>query len=251
MNTDNTAPVAVVTGAARGIGRAIVDRFRADGYRVAGVDRDWSDTPGTPDHGPTMTRPGLLRITADVSVPEEIDRAVATVDSEWGRIDALVNNAGVGIWRAPEDLAVEEWDTVINTNLRGTFLFSRAVAATMRRAVAGAIVNIASTRALMSEPDSEAYAASKGGIVALTHALAASLSRDRIRVNCISPGWIETREYETLAESDHRQHWAGRVGTPEDVAAACAWLTSSEAGFVTGTNLVVDGGMTRTMIYAE
>ncbi|HOP73043.1 MAG TPA: SDR family oxidoreductase, partial [Thermoclostridium caenicola] len=112
-------------------------------------------------------------------------------------------------------------------------------------------VNIASTRALMSEPNWEAYAATKGGIVALTHALAASLGKDRITVNAISPGWIETGDYTRLRPADHEQHLSGRVGKPEDIARACLYLTDKANDFVTGINLVVDGGMTRKMIYVE
>jgi NAD(P)-dependent dehydrogenase (short-subunit alcohol dehydrogenase family) len=103
----------------------------------------------------------------------------------------------------------------------------------------------------MSEPNSEAYAASKGGLVALTHALAVSLGSEGIRVNCISPGWIETGDYTALRTGDHSQHPAGRVGTPDDVVRACLFLTDPANDFVTGTNIVVDGGMTRRMIYAE
>jgi NAD(P)-dependent dehydrogenase (short-subunit alcohol dehydrogenase family) len=249
-NLATSRPVAVITGAARGIGRVVARSYLAAGYRVAGIDRAWpdgSDDPGDSDAG----RDDILQITADVSRPEDIDRAVAEVVARWGRIDVLINNAGFGIRRPPDELAVEEWDAVINTNLRGTFLMSRAVAGVMRRNAAGAIVNLASTRALMSEPDSEAYAASKGGIVALTHALAASYAQDGVRVNCVSPGWIETGDYDRLSEADHRQHWSGRVGRPEDIASACLFLTARENGFVTGTNLVVDGGMTRRMIYEE
>jgi hypothetical protein len=115
----------------------------------------------------------------------------------------------------------------------------------------GAIVNIASTRALMSEPHSEAYAASKGGIVAITHALAASLSNEHITVNAISPGWIETGDYSQLTDKDHNQHLSKRVGKPEDIAKGCLYLTSEENDFVTGINLIIDGGMTRKMIYEE
>ncbi|MNI76721.1 3-oxoacyl-[acyl-carrier-protein] reductase FabG [compost metagenome] len=113
----------------------------------------------------------------------------------------------------------------------------------------GSIINIASTRALMSEPNSEAYAASKGGIVSLSHALAVSLGQDHIRVNCISPGWIETGDYEGLRSIDHEQHPAGRVGKPADIVKACLYLTDPENDFVTGTEMIIDGGMTRKMIY--
>ena len=118
------------------------------------------------------------------------------------------------------------------------------------------IVNISSTRAFMSEPETEAYSASKGGIAALTHSMAVSLSKKNIRVNSISPGWIDVSGWkkgsgkeEVITEADHKQHPAGRVGKPEDIAAACFYLTGEEAGFVTGTNLNVDGGMTVKMIY--
>jgi len=113
----------------------------------------------------------------------------------------------------------------------------------------GAIINIASTRAIMSEPNSEAYAASKGGIVALTHALAASFSKYQIMVNAILPGWIETGNYNELSNADHLQHFSQRVGKPSDIANACLFLANKENNFITGTQLVVDGGMTKKMIY--
>lgn len=119
----------------------------------------------------------------------------------------------------------------------------------MRKRGGGSIINIASTRAFMSEPNSEAYAASKGGIIALTHALAVSFAPDHIQVNAISPGWIETGDYGQLREIDHLQHPAGRVGRPDDIARACLYLTSEGNDFITGANLVIDGGMTRKMIY--
>jgi NAD(P)-dependent dehydrogenase (short-subunit alcohol dehydrogenase family) len=167
----------------------------------------------------------------------------------FGRIDILINNAGISDKKSPCNLAVEEWDNIINTNLRSVFLCSREAAKYMKHSGGGSIVNIASTRAFMSEPDTEAYAASKGGIVSLTHALAASFAPDRIRVNCISPGWIETGDYDSLSEEDHKQHLSGRVGKPEDVARACLYLTGKGSDFNDGTNVIIDGGMTRKMIY--
>ncbi|HAC30043.1 MAG TPA: oxidoreductase, partial [Marinobacter hydrocarbonoclasticus] len=151
---------------------------------------------------------------------------------------------------------LEQWQRRMDVNLTGPFLVSKHAIPHLRKA-RGVIVNMASTRALQSEPDTEAYAATKGGLVALTHALAISLGPE-IRVNCISPGWIDTRDWqgseqavEPLSEADHQQHPAGRVGSPEDIASLVAYLISSEAGFVTGQNFVVDGGMTRKMIYHE
>ncbi|MDF2836594.1 MAG: short chain dehydrogenase family protein [Paenibacillus sp.] len=174
------------------------------------------------------------------------------IEELFGRVDVVVNNAGFGIWKSPYDLEPDEWDHVVNTNLRGTFLCSREAAKLMRKdGTGGSIVNISSTRALMSEPNSEAYAASKGGILSLTHALATSLGPDRITVNAICPGWIETGDYGELRRVDHAQHPSGRVGKPEDIARACLYLTDPRNDFVTGTRITVDGGMTTKMIYAE
>jgi len=115
----------------------------------------------------------------------------------------------------------------------------------------GRIINMASTRAIMSEPNSEAYAASKGGIVSITHSLAASLQPNGITVNCISPGWIQVDQSEELKETDHLQHWSNRVGKPEDIAKACIYLADPENNFINGQNIIIDGGMTRKMIYEE
>jgi NAD(P)-dependent dehydrogenase (short-subunit alcohol dehydrogenase family) len=145
-------------------------------------------------------------------------------------------------------LSLEEWSRVLATNLTSTFLFARAAAAMLSEAQ-GAIVTIASTRARMSEPDTESYAAAKGGLVALTHALAISLG-PRVRANVISPGWIDVGK-DPIRPRDHAQHPAGRVGRPEDVASLAAWLLHPDQGFVTGGEFVVDGGMTRKMIYEE
>jgi NAD(P)-dependent dehydrogenase (short-subunit alcohol dehydrogenase family) len=168
----------------------------------------------------------------------------------FGRLDALVSNAGIMIRKPLRQLTLAEWHHAIDTNLTATFLFARAAERELRK-THGAIVTIASTRALMSEANTESYSASKGGIVALTHALAISLGPD-IRVNCISPGWIETKNYSALRRKDHAQHPMGRVGKPEDIAEVVTFLLDPKrSGFVTGANFIVDGGMTRKMIYEE
>lgn len=240
----------VVTGAGRGIGAALAAAYSKEGAIVAAIDREAANVGRIVE---TIREAGgdAAAYAVDLRSPDEVAATFAEIEERHGRIDVLINNAGLGIWKSPYELELDEWDTVINTNLRGTFLCAREAAKRMRGRDGGAIVNIASTRALMSEPNSEAYAASKGGIVALTHALAVSLGADRIRVNAISPGWIENGDYDALKSSDHGQHPAGRVGKPHDIVRACFYLTDPANDFVTGVNLVVDGGMTRKMIYEE
>ena len=242
------APVALVTGAARGIGRAIAQRLLDDGFRVGVVD-----LPGTNlKRSYTKAARRVVLIEGDVADEQTSRRAVKAVVEKFGRLDGLVSNAGIMVRKPLAKLTLAEWRKVIDTNLTAAFLFARAAEKPLR-AAGGAIVTIASTRALMSEPDTESYSATKGGIVALTHALAISLGPD-VRVNCISPGWIVVRRDQEakLRRKDHLQHPAGRVGKPQDIAEMVAFLIDRErAGFVTGVNFVVDGGMTRKMIYEE
>jgi NAD(P)-dependent dehydrogenase (short-subunit alcohol dehydrogenase family) len=228
--------VALVTGAARGIGLGIAELLARDGWHVVITDRD-----ATPSEVPARC------VRADVSDEAAVTMLVNGIREREGRLDALVCNAGVMLRKPLRAVTLAEWSAVIATNLTSTFLLVRA-AEGLLRAARGAIVTIASTRARQSEPDTEAYAASKGGLVALTHALALSLGPE-VRVNCVSPGWIVTKP-EALRPVDHEQHPVGRVGRPEDIAALVAWLVGPESGFVTGAELVADGGMTRRMIYA-
>jgi len=242
-------PVALVTGAANGIGRAVTRHLLATGWHVGAIDVPQQKLQTTFARYAGGGRSAAI-ITRDVSQAPTAERAVREVLERFGRLDAVVSNAGIMIRRPIAKLTPADWHRVLDVNLTATFLFARAAERALR-ASKGAIVTIASTRALMSEPNTESYSASKGGLLALTHALAISLAPD-VRVNCVSPGWIKTSDYNTLRRKDHRQHPAGRVGKPQDVAEVVAFLLDAErSGFITGANFIVDGGMTRKMIYEE
>lgn len=239
--------VLAVTGGAHGIGRGIALRFAREGYAVSIADVDEAAGEAA---ARAVREIGVdaVFVRTDVSRPDEVAAWIETTIRKLGSVDVLVNNAGIAKNRPFLELSADDFDAVIAVNLRGTFLCSQAAARWMIEHGGGAIVNIASTRAFMSEPATEAYSASKGGILALTHASAISLG-PRVRVNCVCPGWIETRRAPVTSEHDHAQHPAGRVGTPDDVAGACVYF--ARAGFVTGQHLNVDGGMTVKMIYEE
>lgn len=238
----------IATGAANGIGRAIAKAYAAAYFNVIIADID--------EENGTILQDELLEqgytaefIRCDVSEPDSIDSLIEEAVKSFGGIDILINNAGISEFISPDELSVETWDLILNTNLRAAFLLTRGAAKEMKKRGGGSVVNIASTRALMSEKDSEAYAASKGGLLALTHAMALSYSDHNITVNCISPGWIHTGDADDLRDIDHQQQPSNRVGKPEDIARACLFLTDSANDFITGENLVIDGGMTRKMIY--
>ena len=243
---DSKAPVAIVTGAAKGIGRAIAHKLIDTGWRVGAVDLTGAGL-GTAFRG-RENRVELIR--ADVAQERTAVLSVEATLERFGQLDAIVSNAGI-MRRVPLcQLTLADWRRVIDTNLTAAFLFAQAGEKALRTAH-GSMVTIASTRALMSEPNTESYSAAKGGLLALTHALAISLGPD-VRVNCVSPGWIQTTEYNGLRRKDHTQHPVGRVGKPGDVAEMVAFLLDGHrSGFMTGANFVVDGGMTRKMIYEE
>ncbi|MDY0093498.1 MAG: SDR family oxidoreductase [Candidatus Vecturithrix sp.] len=249
--------VVLITGGAQGIGKGIAQYLVQKGMAVVIADHD-------AEAGEETTREyhvlgDIHFISLDVTDEASVQQAIAKTIDHYGRLDALVNNAGIANpGNTPvEHLTLDVWNKVIATNLTGYFLCTKYAAPHLRQ-TRGAIVNIASTRALQSEAHTEAYAASKGGVVALTHALAISLG-PQIRVNCISPGWIEVRDWKKQAmrqtpeqsHLDREQHPVGRVGVPNDIAAMVALLISTETGFITGQNIVIDGGMTKKMIYVE
>ena len=249
--------VAIVTGGGQGIGKGIAFRLLEERMHVAILEKD---PEAGEDAASELSLVGDVHFfPADVADEDSVKKAVRRTVETFGRLDALINNAGISdpVSGPVENLSLADWNRIIQTNLTGCFLCAKYSVPHLRKEL-GAIVNIASTRAFQSEPNTVAYSASKGGLVALTHALAVSLGPE-IRVNCVSPGWIDGsgwkkgagRSEQELRRVDHEQHPVGRVGRPQDIAGLVAFLVSEEAGFITGQNFIVDGGMTRKMIYAE
>ncbi len=247
------ARVAIVTGAGQGIGKATAALLLSRGFSVAIAEQD--EQRGHAAAEDLNHRGGRVRfVHTDVTGEESVARAVRTTVEAFGGLSALVNNAAdPHPYNAPlRELSLDEWQRKLRTNLSGPMLCAKHCARFFDLE-GGAIVNVASTRALQSERNQEAYAASKGGLIALTHALAISLG-PRVRVNCVSPGFIDTSAWTSGAERelravDHAQHPVGRVGRPEDVAELVLFLLSEAAGFISGQNLVLDGGLVRRMIY--
>lgn len=238
-----------VTGGADGIGKAIVKAFRSAGHRVAFCD--CNEAAGKE----TALQTGTSFFFVDVSEKEALENCMQQIFEEWGDIDIIINNAGISRFAPITESSVEDFDRILCVNLRPAFITSRQLALHRQSQESpnpyGRIVNITSTRYLMSEPGSEGYAASKGGIYSLTHALALSLAQWHITVNSVAPGWIQTHDYEQLRAEDHAQHPSGRVGKPEDIARICLFLCQDENDFINGENITIDGGMTKKMIYVE
>jgi NAD(P)-dependent dehydrogenase (short-subunit alcohol dehydrogenase family) len=244
--------VALVTGAATGIGRASALLFAQAGARVGLVDV----------RGPELERTvadvraaggEAASTAADLARPEDCAAAVEATVRAYGRLDVLLNNAGVGtmvVGGTVETISLEHWDLAQDVNVRAMYLLSRAAIPHLRRQGGGAIVNIASVSAFRgsTERPTHAYAASKGAVLALTRAMAASYGRDRIRVNAICPGTIRTRLTADIVErvardaAEGRGIPLGRVGEPEDIARCALFLASDDAAFISGTQIVVDGG---------
>jgi NAD(P)-dependent dehydrogenase (short-subunit alcohol dehydrogenase family) len=247
--------VVLVTGGAQGIGRGIAQAVLAAGgsVMIGDLDADAGRTCLAEWNLPDRAASGRLDVSREASVRRWTDAALA----RFGRIDGLVNNAGIADPHRGDlsSLPLATWNAYLATNLTGAFLCSRQALVELRK-TAGAIVNIASTRAMQSEPDTEAYAASKGGLLALTHAMAISQG-PQVRVNAILPGWIATDDWRKpaarrapkLSRKDHAQHPVGRVGVPGDIGSLAVYLLSSQAGFVSGQHFVVDGGMSVKMHY--
>lgn len=242
---------AVITGGAQGIGRCLVQEFLKEEYNVAAAD---ADREAGEELEKVHPKEVFYFSECDVSDELSVKQFIDAVLKKFHGIDVLINNAGIAVFKPFHQLSLKEWNHM-GVNLTGQFLFAKYAEEALRKRK-GRIINIASTRALMSEAGTEAYSASKGGVVGLTHALAISLGPD-ILVNCISPGWIEVSDWKKKRDlktplhstEDRLQHPAGRVGAPYDIAKMALFLASQDAGFITGQNFVVDGGMTKKMIY--
>ncbi len=236
-----------VTGGACGIGRAIVEAFAATECQVAFCDTN--EAAGRE----LATSTGARFFFMDVSREKELEACIQTLFADWGDLDIIINNVGVGGFAPITEMTVEAFDQLLAINLRPVFITARLLAIHRKQQGSanryGRIINLSSTRYLMSEPGCEGYAASKGGIYSLTHALSLSLSEYYITVNSIAPGWIENYHYDSLSERDHGQHPSRRVGRPDDIARMCIFLCQEENNFINGENITIDGGMTKKMIY--
>jgi len=247
------AQAVFITGGAQGIGKCIAQRFLSQGATVFVADCDAAAVAATAAEYATLG--AIHGLVCDVGDEAQMRDAMTGAIALAGGLDVFVANAGIGINRPVTELTLAEWNRVLAVNLTSYFLGAKYAAPALRER-RGSIVALASTRAFQSEPNTEVYAASKGGVVALTHALAISLGPE-IRVNAIAPGWIEVGDWQAgdrrrtpqHTGTDRAQHPAGRVGRPEDIAELVAYLASPAATFITGTCLTVDGGMTHKMIY--
>jgi NAD(P)-dependent dehydrogenase (short-subunit alcohol dehydrogenase family) len=242
----------IITGGTQGIGKTMVLHLLEKGFDVTVFEIDEEAIAEFRQEIPDEI---VAIYSVDVSKEQSVKKAVEQSAKRFGNISGLINNAAISNNKPITELSVEEWNQVIGTNLTGAFLCAKYSAPHLKTSK-GRIINMASTRALQSEPNTEAYSASKGGILALTHSLATSLGPE-VKVNSISPGWIDVsaakkkaiaKQYKFRPE-DHAQHPAGRVGKPQDIANMILFLLEEKNDFITGQNFVMDGGMTTKMIY--
>lgn len=243
------APVAVVTGAARGIGLAIAEWFLANGHRVALLDIDRKQLNAT--HRRLKDAPRVMAIHCDVSDAKQAGAAIRKVEKGFGRIDALVNNAGVAVFKPFLEITLDDWHRVLSVNLTGAFICSQACAPVMLKTGGGSIVNIASISGLRASTLRVAYGTSKAAIMHLTKQLAAELGTVGIRANCIAPGPVDTAMAKLVHSVAIRQDYhdaipLNRYGTTGEIAAAVGFLCSPAASYVNGQVLAVDGGFEAT-----
>lgn len=239
--------VAVVTGAGRGIGHAIAVRLANEGARVASVSRTEANAQKTADEINTSRADAAKAYAVDVADHAAVQKAAAQILEDFGRVDILVNNAGVTRDGLSMRMSLDDWDTVLNTNLRGAFSFTQALMRPMIKQRSGRIINISSISGLIGNAGQANYAASKAGLIGLTKTLARELASRGITVNAVAPGLIETDMTGVLSDEVRQAILQkvplGKLGEPEDIAAAVAYLASAEAKYITGQVLTVDGGM--------
>lgn len=234
--------ICVITGGAGGIGYHLSEGFAARGYKVYALDLERKQE----------LSPEIAFIEVDLRDENQIKDTFRKIVQREKNIHILINNAAIAHFnKSITESSAADFDAVLDVNLRGAYLCCKEFVKANRGEVYGRIINIASTRWHQNEADWEAYGASKGALVSLTNTLTVSLSDLPITVNAISPGWIQTEDYESLTELDHRQHPSGRVGFPRDILNGCLFLAHEENDFVNGVNLVIDGGMTKRMIYLD
>jgi 3-oxoacyl-[acyl-carrier protein] reductase len=245
MRFENQA--AIVTGAGRGIGHAIAVRLASEGARVACVSRSEENAKRTADEINTLRADSAKHYAVDVADHAAVQKVGDQILEDFTKIDILVNNAGVTRDGLAMRMSIEDWDTVINTNLRGAFNFTQAIIRAMIKQRSGRIINITSVIGLIGNAGQTNYAASKAGLIGFTKSLARELASRNITVNAIAPGFITTDMTSGLSEETKKtiqsQIPLGKTGAPEDVASTAAFLASTEASYITGQVLCVDGGM--------
>ena len=245
--------VAIVTGAGKGIGKGIAKVFSREGAKV--VLADWDEEAGEKTSEEIRRSGGdAFFMKCDISNEEQVKAMIQATIAKYGRINVLVNNAAIGVYKTVLDTTTEEWDHCLAVNLKGVFLCSKYAIPHIKTAGGGAIVNIASVHSYQNVGGTAPYAASKAGVVALTRVMAIDYGRDKIRVNAICPGWIDTPLIQSIfagtpdpgkaRQEVERRQILGRLGTPEEVGQAAAFLASEEASYITGASLMVDNGMT-------
>lgn len=251
---DLTGRVAIVTGGNGGIGLGIARGLASSGASVAVVGRNTEKTAAAAQFLSDAHKVAAQAVVGDVAKPVDIDRIVNEVSKRFGRIDILFNNAGINIRRPPQEMTLEQWHEVLDTNLTSAFLLCKAVYPAMKRAGRGKIVNIGSMTSIFGASFAPAYATSKGGIVQLTKSLALAWAGDQIQVNAILPGWFDTEltqqarvEVPELYNRVVGRIPMGRWATPEDIAGTAVWLASRASDYVTGIAVAVDGGYTSAL----
>lgn len=252
--------VAVITGAGKGIGRGIAENFAKEGASVVIATRGTENGRQTEE---AILKDGgeAFFVQTDVSDEDSIISLVEKTVGKYGKVDTLVNNAGITMFKPMLDATVEDWEEIINIDLRGTFLCCKYIVPEMIKQKKGSIINISSNHSLSTLPDTEIYSAAKGGVNAMTRSMALSLGKYNIRVNALCPGFTDTPHYQKwLIEKDDREtvekevldlHAIPRICTPEDVATLGIYLASDDSKMMTGESLVLDGGVSSRLYHSE